>query len=355
MKHCTGNCAICPHRCGLHQKNAPIAQHYLALHEEFVPREGFGLAIDLGTTTVAMQCVNLQTGQVVDSLGFANPQQPFGADVISRIDAANHGQLNKLQACVLAALQQHAAKLLQSRTLVQVVISGNTTMVYLLLGYPCTCLGQTPFKPTTALQNPYMWQDVPVFIVPWISAFVGGDVVSSLLCVPPESTILLVDLGTNGEIALRHAGELYATSAAAGPAFEGMRPGMFGSQVLALAAANALEPQEMAQVQLAKSAIRSGVEILLDLAGRPDIHAVYLCGGMGQAMREADALAIGLLPRELAGIIVPAGNTSLGGAVQLLRNPSAMDKLPAITAARHVNLAEHPQFNTYFMRYLAET
>ncbi|MCL2530802.1 MAG: ASKHA domain-containing protein [Oscillospiraceae bacterium] len=344
---------MCPIRCYL-KKNAPIAQNYLALHEDFVPREGFGLAVDLGTTTVAMQCIDLQTGQVIDSCGFANPQRQFGADVISRIDAANHGQLSKLQSCIRVALEQHTAELLQGRTLAQVVISGNTTMIYTLLGYNCNCLGVVPFVPATPLQNPYMWQGVPVFIIPWISAFVGGDVVSGLLSIPRENTCLLVDLGTNGEIALCRAGELYATSTAAGPAFEGMRPGVYGSQVLAMAANGQLEPREMAQVQLAKSAVRTGIEILLDLAGRPDIDTVYLCGGMGQAMREDDALTIGLFPSEFKGKIVPAGNTSLGGTVRLLRNPAAMNQLPAITAAQHINLAEQPQFNTYFMEYLAD-
>ncbi|MCL2445513.1 MAG: ASKHA domain-containing protein [Oscillospiraceae bacterium] len=327
-------------------------QTYLALQEDVVPREGFGLAIDLGTTTIAMQLINLQTGQAVNSRGFANPQRKFGADVIARIDAANRGQLSELQVCMHTALEMHAAELLQDRPLAQVIISGNTTMVYLLLGYDCHCLGVTPFEPATSLKNSYLWKNIPIFFIPWISAFVGGDVVSGLLAVPCEGTTLLVDLGTNGEIALCHAGEIFATSAAAGPAFEGMRPGMFGSQILQFAAENKLEPYEMAQVQLAKSAVRTGIEILLDLAGRPDVNTVYLCGGMGQAMREQDALAIGLFPHEFAGKITPAGNTSLGGAVRLLRNLAAMAEIPAITAARHINLAEQPQFNDYFMEYL---
>ena len=312
-----------------------------------------GLAIDLGTTTIALQLIDLQTGQAIASHGFANPQRQFGADVISRIDAANHGKLNDLQACIRTALEGYASELLQGRPLSEIIISGNTTMIYTLLGHDCACLGAVPFEPATPLRNPYTWQGAPVFIIPWISAFVGGDITSGLLSIPRKQTCLLVDLGTNGEIALCHAGEIYATATAAGPAFEGMRPGLFGSQVLAIAAAGELEPAELAQVQLAKSAVRTGVEILLDLAGRPEVEAVYLCGGMGQAMREEHALAIGLFPQSFAGKIIPAGNTSLGGAARLLRNPAAMHELPAITAARHINLAEQPQFDDYFLDYLA--
>jgi uncharacterized 2Fe-2S/4Fe-4S cluster protein (DUF4445 family) len=324
-----------------------------------MPREGFGLAIDLGTTTVAMQLLNLQTGQAIAGHGFVNPQRQFGADVISRIDSANRGQLHQLQHCICTALEHHTQQLLQGRPLSQTIISGNTTMVHTLLGYDCACLGAVPFEPTTPLQNPYslplgaVGANAPVRVIPWISAFVGGDITSGLLCIPRKNTCLLVDLGTNGEIALCHAGEIFATATAAGPAFEGMRPGLFGSQVLAMAANNELEPRELAQVQLAKSAVRTGVEILLDLAGRPEVDAVYLCGGMGQAMHEEDALAIGLFPAAFAGKIIPAGNTSLGGAARLLRNPTAMHELSGITNARHINLAEQPQFDDYYMEYLS--
>jgi len=251
------------------------------------------------------------------------------------------------------------------------VIAGNTTMIYLLLGYDCACLGAAPFEPGTPLKNPcaLVMFDCPVYIIPWISAFVGGDIVAGLLNTPLEGSFLLADLGTNGEIALFHAGQLYATAAAAGPAFEGMKPGLYGSDVLNIMArlvreghidetgyleeeAYGFTQRDIRQVQLAKSAVRTGIEVLLDLAGRPTLDAVYLCGGIGQAMNEQAALEIGLFPQDMQGKVVPLGNSSLGGAARLLRNPQARKEIPAIVRTVHVNLSEQAKFNEYFMEYM---
>ena len=362
----------------------PVIQDYTLLRDDFTPRAGLGLAIDLGTTTIALELIDLQSGRAIASSGFVNPQRAFGPDVISRIDAANQGHAGELRRCICEAIDAHASELLQGRALTEAVIAGNTTMIYLLLGFDCACLGAAPFRPETQLRNPYPWPEIfvrsPVsciltpascFIVPWISAFVGGDVAAGLLCAPREGSYLLVDLGTNGEIALYHAGQLYATATAAGPAFEGMKPGLCGSDVLEIMAKLLREAhvdetgflehdkcygftqQDIRQVQLAKSAVRTGIEVLLDIAERPQLDAVYLCGGIGQAMGERDALEIGLFPQDVKGKVVPLGNAALGGAVRLLRYPRAREEIPAMLRARHVNLSEQPKFNEYFMEHMS--
>ena len=348
-----------------------MTRGYVALRDDFTPRTGFGIAIDLGTTTLAMELIDLESGKAIASCGFENPQRSFGPDVISRI-AATKDHAAELRQCIYDAIATQASELLQERALTEVVISGNTTMVYLLLGYDCACLGKSPFNPETPLENPFTLEmfDCPVFVVPWISAFVGGDIVSGLLNTPREGSFLLVDLGTNGEIALCHAGQLYATATAAGPAFEGMQPGLYGSDVLNIMArllrearidetgyleedAYGFTQRDIRQVQLAKSAVRTGIEVLLDLAGRPALETVYLCGGIGQAMNEQAALDIGLFPQDMQGKVVALGNASLGGAARLLRYPEAREEIPAIVRARHVNLSEQAKFNDYFMEYMS--
>ena len=379
---CDGNCTACTHR-ACQNKTVPVTQGYTLLRDDFTPRAGLGLAIDLGTTTIALELIDLQSGRAIAGCGFVNPQRKFGPDVISRIDAANQGHASALRRLICEAIDLHARELLQGRALTEAVIAGNTTMISLLLGFDCACLGKAPFEPETALQNSYPWPEIfgrspesciltpaSCFIIPWISAFVGGDVVAGLVCAPCKGSALLVDLGTNGEIALRHAGRLYATATAAGPAFEGMKPGLCGSDVLEITAKLVREAhidetgflehdkcygftqRDVRQVQLAKSAVRTGIEVLLDIAGRPELDAVYLCGGIGHALDEQDALDIGLFPAGMKGKIVPLGNAALGGAARLLKHPKAREEIPAMLAARHINLSEQPKFNEYFMEYI---
>jgi len=370
------------------RRQMQITDDYLPAPERAEPRAGFGLAIDLGTTTVAMELIDLSSGESVMKAGFENPQRAFGADVISRISASKE-HANELQRLICEAISAQAEGLLQAVAVqadqvIGVVISGNTTMIYLLLGYDCACLGVHPFEPGTALQNPYAWGILfggaiacPVFVVPWVSAFVGGDIVSALLHAPKTSAFspaflsafLLVDLGTNGEIALRHASGLLCTATAAGPAFEGMKTNLYGSELLDLTAQmlregtidetgllleenGPLTQKDIREIQLAKSAVRTGIELLMKLAGQPELDAVYLCGGFGKALNPQSAAEIGLLPEALRTKTIALGNASLGGAAQLLRAPGARQEIEKILAAQTVNLAAQPEFNEYFMEYL---
>ena len=362
------------------RRQMQITDDYLPAPEQAESRDGFGLAIDLGTTTVAIELIDLASGKSVRKAGFENPQRAFGADVISRISASKE-HVDELQRLICDAISAQAEGLLQAVAVqpdqvIGVVISGNTTMIYLLLGYDCACLGVHPFEPGTALQTPYAWDTLfggaiacPVFVVPWVSAFVGGDIVSALLHAPKTASFLLVDLGTNGEIALCHPGGLLCTATAAGPAFEGMKTNLYGSELLDLTARllregaidetgllldeNApLTQKDIREIQLAKSAVRTGIELLMKLAGQPELDAVYLCGGFGKALNVQSAAEIGLLPEAMREKTTALGNASLGGAAKLLRAPGARREIDEILTAQTVNLAAQREFNEYFMEYL---
>jgi len=368
-----GPCNGCG-RCGRFQAVRALDE-YLPAHVSFEERSGFGLAVDLGTTTIAMELIDLSSGLSIAKAGFANPQRVYGADVISRVSAAGQGHAGELRGLVCNAITAQANDLCSGKKITDCVISGNTTMMYLLLGYDPACLGAFPFETKTRLKENYSWQEIfggemncPAFIIPWISAFVGGDVVAGLLIAPKAERFLLVDLGTNGEIALYRGGGYSCTAAAAGPAFEGMRAGLCGSEVLDIIARLRRErvidetgllqgdapftQQEIREVQLAKAAVRAGIEILLDEAGRPVLDAVYLCGGFGQALDPESAVEIGLFPEELRGKITALGNASLAGAARLLRSPGARKEISMILAARHRNLSAHPDFFRYFMDHM---
>lgn len=188
--------------------------------------KGCALCVDIGTTTVAAALVD--GGNVIQSFGTLNPQRCFGADVVSRIDAAERGRLAELGRLIRFEI----AKLISSakKRPDKLVISANTAMVFFLTGRSCAGLARYPFLPEppktehTATGELGINADIPVTIIGGISAFVGGDIASGIYyCGMAESKrlSLFADLGTNAEMALGNSERLLVTSAAAGPAFEG--------------------------------------------------------------------------------------------------------------------------------------
>ena len=192
----------------------------------------FGVAIDLGTTTLAFALVNLNGGQVVQDCTMENSQRAYGADVMSRMQRANEGALGQLRDCIVNDLQegvtslcrQYERKTGQRPRLARAVISGNTTMCHLLQGLSCERLAVAPFIPETLEKRELVRDGVKVTILPGASAFIGGDIISGLSYldfVHDETPKLLLDLGTNGEMVLWNGREFLATSTAVGPALEG--------------------------------------------------------------------------------------------------------------------------------------
>jgi len=199
-----------------------------------------GLALDVGTTTVAGAIANLKTGAVEASDSVLNGQAAYGADVIARIShaAEPHG-LADLQACLIETINALVAKLVErcgtTRELIyETVAVGNTTMLHLLLGIDPTGIGVSPFVP--AFQDPVtvraadlglrLHPEARLNTLPILGAYVGADIVAGLLATeflrPQDDELrLFIDAGTNGEIVLRRGDRCLCAAAPAGPAFEG--------------------------------------------------------------------------------------------------------------------------------------
>ena len=205
------------------------------------PAGRLGAAFDLGTTTVAGALFELGTGKALAASADMNHQTQVGDDVISRIAAVreNPSALHRLQSLAVETLNRILETLCAKcgksvRDVHRVTVAGNTTMQQVLLGLDPSPLGEKPFAPAfTDAQtvpaaplglNTHATADVTV--LPQIGGFVGGDTVAGLLSAHADTLdkpTLLVDIGTNGEIALLHDGQILAASTAAGPAFEGAR------------------------------------------------------------------------------------------------------------------------------------
>nr|WP_297933994.1 ASKHA domain-containing protein [uncultured Lachnoclostridium sp.] len=191
----------------------------------------YGIAIDIGTTTIAMEVVDVKNKVIQNSYGELNRQRSYGADVISRISACNAGDLEKLRDTIRNQLREMIQRF-ELHSISKIAISANTTMCHILMGYPCETLGVYPFEPVNVNTIRTNSQDLfgdsipfcQVVILPGISTFVGADIVSGLVSCgfsETEKVSVLIDLGTNGEMAIGTKNQILVTSAAAGPAFEG--------------------------------------------------------------------------------------------------------------------------------------
>lgn len=197
----------------------------------------YGIAIDIGTTTLAAVLVDLSDGAQRASASSVNHQRAYGADVISRIQASNEGKGTLLQRSIQSDLQDLMEQLVQQAGILReqikkVALVGNTTMCHLLRGLSCEGLGVAPFIP----EDISLWEgtinellnmtgyQAQAIIFPGISAFVGADIVAGIYASGmdlSEKKQMLLDIGTNGEMVLGSKDGLLVTSAAAGPVFEG--------------------------------------------------------------------------------------------------------------------------------------
>lgn len=199
--------------------------------------EAYEIAIDIGTTTLAMELLGKTSGKRIHTVTCINSQRAYGADVISRIQASVEGRKEELQQSIRQDLLKGMRKLTKEsgislKEVSRISIAGNTTMGHLLMGYDCSTLGVYPFEPVNIDFIKAGFEeilgsnecDAQVVLLPGISTYVGGDIVSGLFACgfdQNEEICLLVDLGTNGEMALGNRDRILVTSTAAGPAFEG--------------------------------------------------------------------------------------------------------------------------------------
>lgn len=376
---------------------------------DYRPSTADGICIDIGTTTIV--AMKFRDGKMIGSYSELNAQRRFGADVLSRIEAANHGRGSELRSIIEYQLRNCIKKLSGSDE--RIIIAANTVMKSLLMGYDCTMLGVYPFQVQT-LENDRLEMFNDADVIGGISAFVGGDILTGLyMCGfdKSEEVNLFIDLGTNGEMAIGNKEHILCTSTAAGPAFEGGRIscgtgsvegaissvslktgtlktigdkppcGICGSGIIELMA-ELLEAgiadytglligcgehgykldekvyftqKDVRELQTAKSAVRAGIELLISRSGvkKGDIKNVFLAGGFGKRLNIEKACRIGLLPPELAPRCTAVGNSSLGGAVKLLEHAEGMEAIEKIrSVADDFALADAPEFTDMFIRYM---
>ncbi|MBN1685439.1 MAG: DUF4445 domain-containing protein, partial [Spirochaetales bacterium] len=210
--------------------------------------KNYGIAVDIGTTTVVAYLVDLNTGKTVDTASALNAQRPYGQDVISRIaytmeDQSGTARLEeRIINQISSLIQDLAAKnSIDVENIYSVAFAGNTTMMHLAAGLPARQLAVAPFIPVAKRRMAFQAGEVGLsavkgarlYLLPGISAYVGADIVADILSSGlfyGEALSLLIDVGTNGEIVLGNRDRLFCCSTAAGPAFEGatIRHGMAG-------------------------------------------------------------------------------------------------------------------------------
>ena len=378
------------------------------------------VALDIGTTTVSARLVDLDSSLVLDTVSELNDQRAFGADVMSRIGAARNGRTAELFTLINRQTKRILESFQKRRSVFRIdklSVAGNTTMQHFFLNVDPSSMGELPFTPVFLEERELKGEALSlpvenVSVLPSIAAFIGADITAGLaaldiLGIPGPS--LLVDIGTNGEMALSHNGSIFCCSTAAGPAFEGAEIscgmggvrgaisrveesvaadavsigtignvppiGICGSGLIDavavmlkrgiidetgrmveagefhLASGVSITARDIRQFQLAKSAILSGIRILCKNAAlRPmDVKNVFVAGGFGFFINKKNAIATGIFPGEFLNAISICGNLSLQGAQENLVTEGFIPRCrEIISKCRVIDLAADPSFMDEF-------
>lgn len=425
---------------GLIAENHNLKSLFLYMNEDEVlditskRMQQFGIVVDIGTTTIVVGLVNLQTGELCDRYSKLNSQNKYGSDVISRIqfaslEASNLSALNNaVQKDVLDGISHLCESCdVEPRGIHDIVITGNTTMLHLFMGIQCRTIGASPFLSVTLNKHELYFEElfrknhIParVSIMPGIAAYVGSDLVMGVLNCNmdlKEEIALLIDIGTNGEMVIGNRHKMMCLAAAAGPAFEGANiscgtgcivgaintihmegdtfnfttigndppVGICGSGVIDLVYSSLIygiidetghiesaelkdgivisdgsdslkitfSQKDFREVQLAKSAIRTGIDLLISRYGcsYEDVKRVYIAGGFGSKMDIKSAVGIGMIPQALEGVVVAIGNSALGGAVDYILDKNNDDRVKRIIhLAEYIEISKDNNFNDLFI------
>lgn len=414
----------------------------------------YGVAIDIGTTTIACYMIDLNTGRQIGIQSLQNPQTGYGADVISRINYCieNKDGLKTLNKTIKNGINTIIKKVCEkvkvdAKHIYECILVGNTVMNHLFLELNPVSLSVLPFNPVTKKMitlnarsadidsiNP----NGKVIFLPSIGGFVGSDIIGGMIAVDLKNTegnTLLIDLGTNGEIVLSTPKEILACSTAAGPAFEGARikngmqafngainsagikdndihyttinnqppKGICGSGLIDIISTflkagiisesgNIVDPEKISnkrlsrrivvndgikeviiayenetdnkiaiavtqkdirEIQLSKSAIKSGINILLKLAEIKynEINKILLAGAFGNFIDKEHAHGIGLFPDVSLDKVISIGNAAGEGAKMVLCNKNIInDDIEYYTSnTRHIEISTHPDFQNEFI------
>jgi uncharacterized 2Fe-2S/4Fe-4S cluster protein (DUF4445 family) len=417
----------------------------------------FGVAFDIGTTTVVGYLMDLASGKQLSVSAEMNPQVIYGDDVITRIGYVidNKDGLEKLHSkivgCVNEIIEDLAEKAgTRADDVYEVSIVGNTCMHHLFAGIDPRNIAPIPFVPAVSMPLCIKAPDAGlrinpgahVHLLPNISGYVGADIVGGILVsnlMGSDAVKLFIDIGTNGEIALSSGRQIVACSCAAGPAFEGARissgmraaigaidraaleqdvsyttinggkprgicgsglvdivaemlrmgivdstgrivsadetglntpgkiknrisKGEFGNRFLIVAANDCddgksiyITQKDVRELQLAKAAIRTGMEILNRRLGisNGDIDEVLLAGAFGNYLRKESAMAIGLLPAVSLRKVRSVGNAAGEGAkLALISKPMRETAVKIARQVKYIELSADPEFTNEFANNL---
>lgn len=421
----------------------------------------YGMAFDIGTTSVVGTLMDLATGEQLAAVGGLNPQAPYGGDLMSRIAYAQFDEtkLATLRGKILAGINDFIREACEQAGVApehvyKIVVVGNTCMHHVFLGVDVSYVGLAPYAPVVRDLLVYPAREVPlkaapnarVCLLPIVAGFVGADTMACVLATriyESQEIRALVDIGTNGEVVMGAKGRLYACSAPAGPALEGaqIRHGMRGAVgaierveigddvsckvigdapaigicgsglidacakmidarvidangLLRREGAQPLAPAlqarltqgeagrqfvlvpraeagrdhditvtqaDIRQLQLAKSAIYSGIVMLRDVmgVGNDDIHELMLCGGFGNYISIESSVRIRLLPELPTERITYMGNAAaIGAQMALLSETERLRAFELAQGIEHVALAARPEFQDIFvdgMNFSGET
>lgn len=375
------------------------------------PREGLGAVIDLGTTTLVAQLVDLESGEVLAVETALNAQARYGADVMSRIQYEMK-QPGELRAVIRAQLGGMVDKLAAGRRLEEILIAGNTAMHHLFCGLSVEPLASVPFLSPALGEVRHTARELgwpgPAGFLACLGGFVGSDLLAGIVATRIDRhrhAHALFDIGTNGEIVVGSRAGIRCASTAAGPAFEGGRIGMGmragdgaidsvhaeeggfrchvlggvaprgicgsglvdavaaalelklvqpngrlanGTKTLPLAESVSLAQSDIRELQLAKGAMAAGLRML-----GGEVRHLSLAGAFGNYIRQASARAIGLLPDDVE--VEPVGNAALRGARMLLLAPQRREaRLEGIVSmCTHVELAADAAFQEIYAENMA--
>jgi len=232
--------AVLPEK--LRETNGEIQVYYFVENDiarvvDISREKAYGIAVDIGTTTVALWLVDLEDKKIIAVRNAYNDQVECGLDVISRINCAKKS-LSELRSRILKTINgliSVACKdaVVSPNRILNVSLAGNTTMIHLLLGIVPEYIRLFPYTPAVFLPQVYpaarvginVCENAPVIFAPAVGSYVGGDITSGLLCTglaaDADKLILFIDIGTNGEIVLGNREFIFACACSAGPAFEG--------------------------------------------------------------------------------------------------------------------------------------
>lgn len=357
-------------------------------------KKDYGMVFDIGTSTIVGGLYHLGTKKQVKVLALTNEQYLYGLDVISRIsyslrqenglEILNHSIIKQLNHMIKSLLDEH------SYHLAKIVIVGNPTMIGIINKINLSSLASYPYLSQVSrlievkAQEIGLTSDATVTFISGVSSFIGSDVLCGIVACnffEKEKYCLLIDLGTNGEIALGNKNQIFACSSAAGPAFEGGRItcgvpsisgainqfeitdqgiiyqtidnlppiGFCGSGIIDLTATllnngiinnqglflkddlfevkisdkrYQITQTDIRELQLAKSAIASGIEVLLKKASVTidQLDTIFISGGFGSNININSARTIGLLPKNAQNIQLIGNSAFYGASLYLLED-----------------------------------